>query len=55
MSDFTGETFFKTFDPERKAEGTHVYHVEDIGDIRRNENCIILKEDPENNAFTEVR
>lgn len=55
MSDFTGETFFKTFDPERKAEGTKVYHVEDIGDIRRNENCIVLKEDPENNAFTEIR
>lgn len=54
MSDFTGETFFKTFDPERKAEGTCVYHIEDISEIPEGRECIILREDPENNAFVEV-
>lgn len=51
MSEFTGDTFFKTFDSERKAEGTHVYHVEDVTEIPAGDNVIILREDPDNNAF----
>lgn len=54
MSDFTGDTFFKTFDPERRAEGTAVYHVNDISEVPKDGSCIILTEDPENNAFAEV-
>ncbi|MCQ2400573.1 MAG: hypothetical protein MJ059_01445 [Lachnospiraceae bacterium] len=55
MSEFTGETFFKIFDPDRNAEGTHVYHVDDVTEIPMEDNVIILREDPENNAFAEVR
>ena len=54
MSEFTGDTFFKTFDAERKAEGTRVIHVESMNEIPEG-NRIILKEDPENNAFVEVK
>ena len=55
MSEFTGEYFFKTFDPEKKAEGTRVIHVESLNDIPADDDIIILKEDPENNAFVEVK
>ena len=52
MSDFTGRTFFKTFDPERKAEGTTVVHVDTKQDLPpASEDVIFLEEVPEDNAF----
>ena len=55
MSDFTAETFFKTFDPERTGQGTKVTHVDsmlDFGQVK--ENMIVLKEDPAHNSFTDA-
>jgi len=55
MSDFTAETFFKTFDPKRKAEGTTVRHVDSVLDFGQvTEGMLILKEDASNNVFTDV-
>ncbi|MEY8354076.1 hypothetical protein AALB39_12045 [Lachnospiraceae bacterium 54-53] len=55
MSDFTANTFFKTFDKERKAEGTEVYFIDSIQDIGLvTPNMLILKEDPAHNAFEDV-
>ncbi len=55
MSEFTGETFFKTFDPERRAEGTSVVHVEDAGQVPEAEDCVVLREVPERDAFELLR
>lgn len=55
MSDFTGRTFFKTFDKERLAEGTEVTFIESIHDIGLvTPNMLILREDPAHNAFQDV-
>ena len=55
MSDFTAETFFKTFDPERTGQGTTVRHVDSILDFGQvTDNMIILKEDPAHDAFTDA-
>lgn len=55
MSDFTAETFFKTFDKERKAEGTSVVHIEDVREIGLiEEDMLVLKEEPENDRFRDV-
>lgn len=55
MSDFTAHTFFKTFDRQRKAEGTEVYFIKSIHDIGLvTPNMLILREDPAHNAFQDV-
>ena len=55
MSDFTARTFFKTFDKERKAEGTVVHHIDTIRDIGLvTNNMIVLREDPGHNAFQDI-
>ena len=55
MSDFTAETFFKTFDPERTGQGTRVTHVDNMLDFGQvTENMIVLKEDPAHNSFTDA-
>ena len=55
MSDFTAETFFKTFDPERTGQGTRVTHVDSMLDFGQvTENMIVLKEDPAHNSFTDA-
>ncbi|MGP1348077.1 MAG: hypothetical protein ACTTK0_00365 [Stomatobaculum sp.] len=55
MSEFTADTFFKTFDPARTGQGTVVRHVEtpfDFGLV--SENMLVLQEDPAHNAFTDA-
>ena len=55
MSDFTANTFFKVFDPERKAEGTQVVHINDIRDIGLvTEDMLVLAEEPQLNRFQDV-
>ena len=55
MSDFTARTFFKTFDRQRKAEGTMVFFIENIKDIGLvTPNMLIVREEPEKNGFTDV-
>ena len=55
MSDFTANTFFKVFDPERKAQGTRVVHIRSIREFGLvTDNMLVLREDPENNAFQDV-
>jgi len=55
MSDFTADTFFKTFDPKRTAEGTTVSHVNSILDFGQvTDNMLILKEDAAHDLFTDV-
>lgn len=55
MSDFTARTFFKTFDRERKAEGTTVTFIDSIQDIGAvTGDMLILKEDPAHNAFEDI-
>lgn len=55
MSDFTAETFFKTFDKKRRAEGTEVKFIESIHDIGLvTPNMLILCEDPSHNAFQDI-
>ncbi|MBQ7534784.1 MAG: hypothetical protein IJT43_04105 [Stomatobaculum sp.] len=55
MSDFTAETFFKTFDPERTGQGTTVTHVDSMLDFGQvTENMLVLKEDPAHNSFTDA-
>lgn len=55
MSDFTARTFFKTFDRERKAEGTEVHFIDTIRDIGLiTDNMLVLREDPFHRAFQDV-
>lgn len=55
ISDFTARTFFKTFDRERKAEGTKVEFIESIRDIGLvDDSMLIIREDPEHNAFQDI-
>lgn len=55
MSDFTAETFFKVFDPQRRAEGTQVRHIESIRDFGLvTDQMLVLREDPDHNAFQDV-
>lgn len=55
MSDFTAETFFKTFDPERTGQGTEVRHVDSVLDFGQvTDDMIILKEDAPHDLFTDV-
>jgi len=55
MSEFTGETFFKVFDKERKAEGTQVKHIDDLRQIGLvTDDMLILQEDPQHDRFLDV-
>lgn len=55
MSDFTANTFFKTFDKKRQAEGTEVNFIQSIHDIGLvTPNMLILREDPDHNAFQDI-
>ena len=55
MSDFTAETFFKVYDPERKAEGTVVQHIDSIYEIGLvTDQMLVLREDPEQNGFQDI-
>lgn len=55
MSEFTAQTFFKVFDPQRTAEGTQVVHIKSIRDFGLvTDKMLVLREDPENNAFQDV-
>lgn len=58
MSDFYKDTFFKTFDPERKAEGTQVHFADSIEDIPEDRlvagKVLIIKEIPEENAYLDI-
>lgn len=58
MSDFYKDTFFKTFDPDKKAEGTEVSFAKTEADIPkdvlRSGNLIVLEEVPEENAYRDV-
>ena len=55
MSDFTARTFFKVFDPNRKAEGTKVEFIDSIRDIGQVDGqMLVLREDPAHNAFQDI-
>ena len=55
MSDFTARTFFKVYDPKRKAEGTRVVFADSIRDFGLvTDQMLVLREDPENNAIQDV-
>jgi|GEM_PF-44316 len=55
MSDFTRETFFKLFDPQRTGQGTTVRIVESLLDVGQvNSNMLVLKEDPPRNRFLDA-
>lgn len=55
MSDFTADTFFKVFDPNRRAENTRVVHIGDIWKAGLvTENVLILQEEPEFNRFRDI-
>ncbi len=55
MSDFTAETFFKVYDPKRKAEGTQVKHIEGIEEFGLvTDQMLILREDPEHDGFQDI-
>ncbi len=58
MTRFYADTFFKTFDPERKAEGTRVIFVDDTDEIDKDKlkagEAIVLCELPEDNAYLDV-
>lgn len=55
MSEFTAETFFKTFDPKRDGQGTSLRHVEKLTDFGQlSEQMLVLEEEPERNAFRDV-
>lgn len=55
MSQFTADTFFKVFDPARKAEGTQVVFIEDIQDVGLvTDQMLVLREDPEHNGFQDI-
>ncbi len=58
MSQFYADTFFKTFDPDKKAEGTSVIFAETADDIDRDKllsgEAIVLREVPEDNAYLDI-
>lgn len=58
MSDFYADTFFKTFDEEKKAEGTKVHFINNLNEIpvskRNTDSIIIIREIPERNAYENI-
>ena len=58
MTDFYGRTFFKPYDPEKKAEGTTVHFVDSAAEVPEDQllrgQAIVLKEVPEENAYEDI-
>lgn len=55
VSDFNASTFFKTFDRNRKAEGTEVIFVDSIRDFGLvTDNMIVLREEPAFYAYQDI-
>ncbi len=55
VSDFYASTFFKTFDKEKKAEGTEVRFVDSIRDFGLvTNNMLVLREDPAFYAYQDI-
>lgn len=58
MSDFYADTFFKTFDPARRAEGTEVIFADSIADVDtaavKEGRALVLRELPESNAYEDI-
>ena len=58
MTDFYGRTFFKPYDPEKKAEGTTVHFVDNAAEVPEEQllrgQAIVLKEVPEENAYEDI-
>ena len=58
MSEFYADTFFKTFDPEMKAEGTEVIFVDSTDEVDtaalKSGDALVLKEVPEDNAYLDI-
>ena len=58
MTDFYARTFFKTYDPEKKAEGTRVLFADSIASIPPEDlkegRVLVLEEVPEENAYRDI-
>lgn len=55
VSQFNADTFFRTFDPKRKAEGTEVIFVDSIRDFGQvTNNMLVLREDTEAYAYQDI-
>ena len=55
MTRFYADTFFRTFDPERKAEGTEVIFADSIRDFGQvTNNMLILREDPATHTYQDI-
>lgn len=55
MSSFTARTFFKVYDPARKAEGTRLVSVDSIRDFGLvTPQMLVLWEDPQHNGYRDV-
>ena len=58
MSEFYADTFFKTFDPDMKAEGTEVKFIDSIEEADKTKleagEALVLKELPEDNAYQDI-
>lgn len=55
VSDFYADTFFKTFDRNRKAEGTEVIFVDSIRDFGQvTNNMLVIREDPKFHAYQDI-
>ncbi len=55
MSDFTKETFFKTFDKTRTGSGTEVILVESAREIGQvDDNMLVLQEDPSTDTYIDI-
>lgn len=58
MSEFYADTFFKTFDPDMKAEGTEVIFIDSIDEADESKledgKALVLEELPEDNAYLDI-
>ena len=58
MTDFYGRTFFKPYDPEKKAEGTRVIFAQSLADVPVGDvlsgKALVLQEVPEENAYRDL-
>ena len=58
MTDFYARTFFKPYDPEKKAEGTRVIFADSLSDVPAGDvlsgKALVLKEVPEENAYRDL-
>ncbi len=55
VSEFNAETFFKTFDKEKEAEGTQVIFVDTIRDFGQvTDNMLVLREEPQFYKYQDI-